>query len=57
MAKFIVGVLLGLYLGSSATAYGAAATRSGTLSGWKVTKNAKRPSSLTDLTVGGVSDS
>jgi hypothetical protein len=36
MAKFIVGVLVGLFLGASATAYGAVVTRSGTLSNWTV---------------------
>jgi hypothetical protein len=38
MAKFIVGVLVGLLLGASATAYGAVA-RSGKLSGCAVTKD------------------
>jgi hypothetical protein len=37
MAKFIVGVLVGLFLGASAAAYGAGASRAGTLSGLAVT--------------------
>jgi hypothetical protein len=36
MAKFIVGVLVGLFLGASASAYGAVATGAGTLSNWTV---------------------
>jgi hypothetical protein len=39
MAKFIVGVLVGLFLGASATAYGAGASRPGALSGWAVTED------------------
>jgi hypothetical protein len=39
MAKFIVGVMVGRFLGASATAYGATTSRSGTLSGWAVTKD------------------
>jgi hypothetical protein len=39
MAKFIVGVLVGLFLGASATAYGAVATGSGTLSSWIINQN------------------
>jgi hypothetical protein len=39
MAKFIVGVLVGLSLGASASAYGAAARGAGTLSSGTVTKN------------------
>jgi hypothetical protein len=38
MAKFIVGVLVGLFSEASATAYGAGASRSGTLSGWAVSR-------------------
>jgi hypothetical protein len=38
MAKFIVGVLVGLFLGATASAYGAVAAGSGTLSGWTVAK-------------------
>jgi hypothetical protein len=34
MAKFIIGVIVGISLGASATAYGAGASRIGTLSGW-----------------------
>jgi hypothetical protein len=41
MAKFIVGVLVGLFLGASATAYGAVATGSGTLSSRTVAKNSE----------------
>jgi hypothetical protein len=36
MAKFIVGVLVGLFLGATVSAYGASASRSGTLLGWAV---------------------
>jgi hypothetical protein len=38
MTKFIFGVLVGLFLGASATAYGAVATGASTLSSWAVTK-------------------
>ena len=34
MAKFIIGVLVGLVLGASTTAYGAGASQTGTSSGW-----------------------
>jgi hypothetical protein len=37
MAKFIVGVLVGLFFGASASAYGAVAT--GTLSKWMITSD------------------
>jgi hypothetical protein len=40
VAKFIIGVLVGLFLGASATAYGAVASRPGILSGWTVAKDA-----------------
>jgi hypothetical protein len=39
MAKFIAGVMLGLILGMSATAWAAGVFGSGTLSGWSVTKD------------------
>ena len=39
MAKFIIGVLVGLFLGASTTTYGASASQTGTLSGWTVTRN------------------
>ena len=39
MAKFIIGVIVGISLGATATAYGAGASRPGTLSGWTITKN------------------
>ena len=38
MVKFIVGVLVGLFLGASASAYGAAAHGAGTLSSGTVAK-------------------
>jgi hypothetical protein len=38
MAKFIIGVVVGIFLGASASVYGAVAAGSGTLSGWTVTK-------------------
>jgi hypothetical protein len=39
MAKFIVGVVVGIFLGASASAYGAVAPGSCTLSGWAVAKD------------------
>ena len=39
MAKFFIGVLVGLFLGASASAYGAVASRAGTLLGSTVTKD------------------
>ena len=39
MAKFIIGVVVGIFLGAAVSAYGAVATGSGTLSNWTVTKN------------------
>ena len=39
MAKFFVGVIVGLFLGASATGYAAGVFGSGTLSGWTVTKD------------------
>jgi hypothetical protein len=39
VAKFIVGVLVGIFLGASATAYGAGASRPGTVPGWTVAKD------------------
>ena len=41
MAKFIVGVVVGIFLGASVGAYGALATRSKSSSGWTVTKYAE----------------
>ena len=41
MAKFIIGVLVGLFLGASAPVYGAVAAGSGASSGWTVTMCAK----------------
>jgi hypothetical protein len=39
MAKFIIGVVVGIYLGASVGAYGAIAARPETLSGWTFTKD------------------
>jgi hypothetical protein len=39
VAKFIIGVIVGISLGASATAYGADTSRSGTMSGWTAAKN------------------
>lgn len=39
MAKFIIGVVVGVFLGASASAYGAVAAGSGTLPGWTVAKD------------------
>ena len=39
MAKFIIGVLVKLFLGATGGAYGAGALRHGTLSGETVTKD------------------
>ena len=36
MAKFLIGVIVGISLGASATAYGAGTARPGKLSGWMV---------------------
>jgi hypothetical protein len=41
MAKFIIGVVVGIFLGASASAYGAVAAGSGTLSSWTVAKNSE----------------
>ena len=49
MAKFIVGVLVGLFLGASASAYGAGAYRSGTLSGWTINQNCTVATAQTHL--------
>jgi hypothetical protein len=47
VAKFIIGVIVGISLGASATAYGADTSRSDVLSGW-VTEDGEVSSSLTD---------
>jgi hypothetical protein len=39
MTKFIIGVIVGLFLGASVSAYAAGVFGSGTLSGWTVTKD------------------
>jgi hypothetical protein len=39
MVKFIFGVMVGVFLGASASAYGAVAPGSGSLSSWTVTKH------------------
>jgi hypothetical protein len=41
MAKFIVGVIVGIFLGASVSAYSAGVFGSGTLSGWTVTKDSE----------------
>ena len=42
MAKFIVGVIVGLFLSTSTTLYGAGPARPGSLSGWPVAKDAAK---------------
>lgn len=39
MAKFFIGVIVGIFLGASVSAYGAVAAGSGTLSGRTVAKD------------------
>jgi hypothetical protein len=39
MAKFIIGVVVGIFLGASGSVYGAVVAGSGTLSGWTVAKD------------------
>ena len=39
MAKFIIGVVVGIFLGATGSAYGAVASGSGTVPGWTVTKD------------------
>jgi hypothetical protein len=39
MAKFFIGVVVGIFLGASGSVYGAVDAGSGTLSGWTVTKH------------------
>jgi hypothetical protein len=39
VAKFIIGVVVGIFLGATGGAYGAGASRPGTLSGWTVAKD------------------
>jgi hypothetical protein len=39
VAKFIIGVFLGLFLGASATAYGAGDSRPSALSSWIINQN------------------
>jgi hypothetical protein len=39
MAKFIIGVVVGILLGATGGAYGAGAAGPGTLSGWTVAKD------------------
>ena len=39
MAKFIIGVVVGIFLGASVGAYGDAAAGPSTLSGWTVAKD------------------
>jgi hypothetical protein len=39
MARFIVGILTGIFLGAAISAYAAGVFGSGTLTGWSVTKD------------------
>jgi hypothetical protein len=39
VAKFFIGVVVGIFLGASVSALGAVASGSGTLSSWTVTMN------------------
>jgi hypothetical protein len=39
VAKFIIGVVVGIFLGATASVYGAGTSRSGIPSGWTVAKN------------------
>jgi len=39
VAKFITGVIVGIFLGATASVYGAGACRPGIPSGWTVAKN------------------
>jgi hypothetical protein len=48
MTKFIIGVVVGILLGATGSAYGAGASRSGAPSYWAAPTVANRPSFLTD---------
>jgi hypothetical protein len=50
MAKFIIGVIVGIFLGSATSAYAAGAARSGTLSAWTITKHGEGVRSGTNST-------
>ena len=39
MAKFFIGVVVGIFLGASGSVYGAVVAGSGASSGWAVTKD------------------
>ena len=52
MAKFFVGVIVGLFLGASATGYAAGVFGSGTLSGWTVTKDGEEVCSDPSVSTG-----
>ena len=52
MAKFFVGVIVGLFLGASATAYAAGVFGSGTLSGWTVIKDGEEVCSDPSVSTG-----
>jgi hypothetical protein len=41
MAKFIVGVIVGLFLGTSVSAYSGSVSRSNTLLSWQIPATAK----------------
>lgn len=49
MAKFIVGVIVGLFLSTSTTLYGAGPVGPGSLSGWSTAKDGAKM--CTDLSV------
>lgn len=49
MAKFIVGVIVGLFLSTSTTLYGASPAGPGSLSGWSAAKDGVKM--CTDLSV------
>lgn len=50
MTKFILGVVVGLFLGASVNAYGGGASRAGTLSGWVAKQNSIVAAAQTFLT-------
>jgi hypothetical protein len=52
MAKFIAGMLLGLFLGGSATALAAGVFGDGYLSGWSVTKDGEEVCSDPSVSTG-----
>ncbi len=52
MFKFVAGMLVGLILGVTATAYAAQVIGSGSLNGWTVTKDGEEVCSDPDVDVG-----